>query len=182
MGYYQGDFYQGDYYQGDPFWGFLARAAKSAIGFGVRKIRGSPTAAGQATSAIMKVPGISGGTLEQAVERGRAIVVKHPVLSAAAAAGTVGLLQREFGGLAGRGAAVAPGAKGYHMSKPHGHKGPPPHMVRNRHMRVTNPRALRRALRRAHGFAKLAMRTIHLIHPKKKGKFGGFRKKRTRAV
>jgi hypothetical protein len=51
-------------------------------------------------------------------------------------------------------------------------------MVRNRHMRVTNPKALRRALRRAHGFAKLAMRTIHLVHPKKKGRFGGFKKHR----
>jgi hypothetical protein len=45
-------------------------------------------------------------------------------------------------------------------------------------MHVTNPRALRRALRRAHGFAKLAMRTIHLVHPKKKGRFGGFKKRR----
>jgi hypothetical protein len=43
---------------------------------------------------------------------------------------------------------------------------------------VTNPKALRRAIRRAHGFAKLAMRTIHLVHPQKKARFGGFRKRR----
>jgi hypothetical protein len=45
-------------------------------------------------------------------------------------------------------------------------------------MRVTNPKALRRAIRRTSGFAKLAMRTIHLVHPKKKARFGGFRRKR----
>ena len=45
-------------------------------------------------------------------------------------------------------------------------------------MRVTNPKALRRAIRRTSGFAKLAMRTIHLIHPKKHVRFGGFKKKR----
>ncbi len=45
-------------------------------------------------------------------------------------------------------------------------------------MNVTNVHALRRSLRRAHGFAKLAMRVIHLVHPKKKGRFGGFKKRR----
>jgi hypothetical protein len=45
-------------------------------------------------------------------------------------------------------------------------------------MNVTNSRALHRALRRAHGFAKLAMRTIHLIHPRKKVRFGGFKRRR----
>jgi len=45
-------------------------------------------------------------------------------------------------------------------------------------MNVCNPRALRKAIRRTHGFAKLAMRTIHLVHPKKKVRFGGFRKKK----
>jgi len=53
-------------------------------------------------------------------------------------------------------------------------------MVRNRHMRVTNPKALRRAIRRTHGFARLAMKTIHLVHPKKKARFGGFRRKRAK--
>jgi hypothetical protein len=53
-------------------------------------------------------------------------------------------------------------------------------VVRMRHhkrMNVCNPRALRRAIRRTHGFAKLAMRTIHLVHPKKKARFGGFRRR-----
>jgi hypothetical protein len=49
---------------------------------------------------------------------------------------------------------------------------------RHKRMNVCNPRALRKAIRRTHGFAKLAMKTIHLIHPKKKVRFGGFRKRR----
>jgi len=67
---------------------------------------------------------------------------------------------------------VAP--HGMHISHKTGH------MVRNRHMRVTNPKALRRAIRRTHGFARLAMKTIHLVHPKKKARFGGFRRKRAK--
>lgn len=50
---------------------------------------------------------------------------------------------------------------------------------RRRTMRVTNVKALRRALRRAEGFKKLAMHTIRLISPNLKGKkFGGFKKGR----
>jgi hypothetical protein len=45
-------------------------------------------------------------------------------------------------------------------------------------MNVCNPRALRRSIRRAHGFAKFAMKAIHLTMPKKKGRFGGFKKHR----
>jgi len=55
------------------------------------------------------------------------------------------------------------------------------HMVgmggKHRRMRVTNVKALRRAIRRTHGFAKLAMRTIHLVHPKKAVRFGGFKRR-----
>jgi hypothetical protein len=51
--------------------------------------------------------------------------------------------------------------------------------VKNRRMNVGNARALRHALRRARGFEKLAMRTIHLLHPRKGGRFAGF-KTRTR--
>jgi hypothetical protein len=50
--------------------------------------------------------------------------------------------------------------------------------VKNRRMNVTNPRALRRALSRARGFEKLAMRTIRILHPQKHGRFGGFKTRR----
>jgi hypothetical protein len=58
----------------------------------------------------------------------------------------------------------------------------PPHTVcvKNRSMNVGNTKALRRALRRAYGFEKLAMRTIHLLHPRRGGRFGGFKKTRSR--
>jgi hypothetical protein len=36
---------------------------------------------------------------------------------------------------------------------------------------------LRRAIRRTQGFAKLAMRTLHLVHPKRHYRFGGFKKR-----
>lgn len=48
------------------------------------------------------------------------------------------------------------------------------------HMQVTNTRALRRALRRAHGFARIAMKTIKIVNPRHKGRFGGWKKRRTR--
>lgn len=47
--------------------------------------------------------------------------------------------------------------------------------VKNRRLNVANPHALRRALRRARGFEKLAMRTIRILHPQKHGRFGGFK-------
>jgi len=51
---------------------------------------------------------------------------------------------------------------------------------RRRRMHPTNVKALRRALRRAYAFERLAMKVIHLTHPKKKGRFGGFRRPRKR--
>lgn len=50
--------------------------------------------------------------------------------------------------------------------------------VKNRRMNVGNTRALRHALRRARGFEKLAMRTIRILHPTKRGRFGGFKTRR----
>jgi hypothetical protein len=154
-------YYQGDYYRGG-FGSFFGGLAKKLVGFipGVGPI---------ASTAI--------GGVEALARRGAAskvgqAIIKHPVLSAAAAAGAV---SAAGGAALGRGIHPAlAGAVGHgmHMSRKTGK------MVRNRHMRVTNPRALRRALRRAHGFAKLAMKTIHLVHPRKKARFGGFRRRK----
>jgi hypothetical protein len=121
-----------------------------------------------AGSAIQRV-GAAGRAI---IQRGTAQIIKHPVLSAAGAAGVVGAAM----GAGGERLAMHPGAhmRGFHVSRKTGK------IVRNRHMNVCNPRALRRSLRRAHGFAKVAMRTIHLLHPKKKGRFGGFKKRRAK--
>jgi hypothetical protein len=112
------------------------------------------------------------------MERGKAAIIKHPVLSAAGAAGVVGAVVGAEGELMMMGGGCAP--KGFHKCKSkHGCKTGP--FVRNRHMNPCNPRALRRAIRRATRFTKLAMKTIHLVHPKKKGRFGGFRKRKRAA-
>src|SRR5207245_10771389 len=52
--------------------------------------------------------------------------------------------------------AMAGGMRGMHMSK--AHKGVAPHLVRNRRMHVTNPKAVRPAIRRSTAFAKPANR------------------------
>lgn len=39
-------------------------------------------------------------------------------------------------------------------------------MGRHRRMNPLNPRALRRALRRAQGFARFARKTMHFVHPR----------------
>lgn len=54
----------------------------------------------------------------------------------------------------GRGGTLVP--SGYHFAKDGSGR-----MVRNRRMNVANPRALRRAMRRASGFEKLARRAIN---------------------
>lgn len=165
MGYYMGDYYIGRPL-GDPGIGsFFGGLVKSAVGLipGVGPI---------ASKAI--------GLIGAAATKGRAIVkpvsgviMRHPVITAAGAAGTIGA-----GVLASRGArpAITPEGggimRGYHISRKTGK------MVRNRHMNVCNPRALRRSIRRAHGFAKFAMKAIHLTMPKKKGHFGGFKRRR----
>lgn len=160
--YYQGDFYQGDFYEGDPFWGafarlggrMIARGARGLFGRFKQRISGSPAAAGIAHTAIARIAGIP------IVRRAGAMVAKHPVLTAAGAAGTIGVLGgRRMAAAAAAGAGEMP-MRGFHISKRTGA------MVKNRRMRVTNPRALRRAIRRSVGFARLARRVLHFTSPR----------------
>jgi hypothetical protein len=164
MGYYAGDYFRPNIrragmYRGDPgFFSVLGGLAKKALGFipGVGPIVSGaldalPKLGRPAMTAIEKVPGAS------LVKKAGGFIAKHPVLSAA---GGAGVLAGAAGGLAGHLLTHGGGGK------------------RHKRMNVCNPRALRRAIRRTHGFAKLAMRTIHLVHPKKKAKFGGFKKRR----
>ena len=165
MGYYMGDYYAGS--RGDPgvgsfFRGLLSSAASMVPGVG-----------GAASRIISKVGGAATAGRSM-VKAAGGVIMKHPVLSAAGAAGVVGLAAG--GGAVSMMHPGGGGARGFHRCKSkHGCKHG--EWVRNRHMNVCNPRALRRAIRRTHGFAKLAMRTIHIVHPKKKGRFGGFKKK-----
>jgi len=160
------------YYSGDPgFFSFVGNLAKGALGM----LPGGSVA----TRAIETVSKVSrmGGLARRGMEITKGAIVKHPVLSAAGGAAAIGAAGLMGGRAMTSAAAMAmpgggPALQGFHWSRRSGK------MVRNRHMRVTNPKALRRALRRAHGFAKLAMKTIHLVHPRKKGRFGGFRKRK----
>jgi len=188
MSYYGGDFYRGDFYpgRGDPgIFGFLGGIAKKAVGFIPGVGPALSTALSMIPSGGSKATAAMANATSSLVRRGTAAVVAHPVISAAGAAGAAGLALGAGGAMmAAPGAMVAgAGRKGYHLSKARKVYGVvhPPHLVRNRRMNVCNPRALRRSIRRAHGFAKLAMKTIHIVHPKKKGRFGGFRRRRTRA-
>jgi len=147
------------YYTGDPgFFSIVKSLAGSALGL---------------------VPG--GGVVKQTLrtaggllKSGSGAIMKRPISAAGAAAG-VGLVAA---GAAGR-AGIFGRPAGKHPSARHLHALAMGLKRARPRMNVTNVHALRRSLRRAHGFAKLAMRVIHLVHPKKKGRFSGFKKRRT---
>jgi len=147
------------YYTGDPgFFSIVKSLAGSALGL----VPGG--------GAIQKVARTAGGLMQA----GRGAIMKRPLSAAGAAAGGAIVAA----GVAGR-AGVFGRAAGKHPSARH-LKALAMGLRRARpRMNVTNVHALRRSLRRAHGFAKLAMRVIHLVHPKKKAaSFGGFKKGR----
>lgn len=175
-----GDFYPVRGGRGDPGIGsFFKGLASTVAGFipGVgsvasKVIEALPIGGGAKSLAASGVP-----LTTRAISGVKSVVTKHPVLSAAAAAGVGGMAM----GAAGEhmvSAMMNGGAcpRGHHISKSR-HSKSFGKCVRNRRMRVTNPKALRRAIRRTSGFAKLAMRTIHLVHPRKKARFGGFKRK-----
>jgi len=165
VSYYRGDYYRGDYYRGDPgFLSFLGGAAKAIGGFipgvgplisagreALSKIGASKAIVKAAPTAVNRAVGVLGKL--------KTGVLKHPVLTGAGAAGVVG---------------ATAGAIGSRLLS---HGGG---MRKRRRMRATNTKALRRALRRAYAFERIAMKTIHLVHPRKKGRFGGFRKPKKR--
>jgi len=173
MSYYgmKGDYYAGDYYAGDP-------GIFSAIGSIVKKATGLFGRGREvALATVGKMPG--GARAGEILAQAKGAIVRHPVLTGAGGAAVAGVAGAVLARGGAGGSFGAPGMRGFHMSKPH--TGVPPHMVRNRRMHVTNPRALRRALRRAQGFAKLARRVLHFTSPRApKGRalFRARRKKR----
>jgi len=161
MSYYMGDYYRGDYYQGDPgFFSFLGGLAKKAVGLipGV-----GPIASALIPSAGSKMVKMAPGMALKKIGPIVTGIAKRPGVRA----GALGL----GAAAAGYGAARALSGGGRALTATG---------KRRRRMNVCNPRALRRSIRRTHGFAKLAMRTIHLVHPKKKVRFGGFKKRRAK--
>ncbi len=159
----------GDYYAGDPglvsFFtkaaGALVRGVGRLFGGG-RIITGVPTfperaAAAAGVAIARRAPGRVIQAGGQIIRAGGRAIARHPVLSAAGAAGAIGAI----GGAAGAGVGAEAPMRGFHISRRTGA------LVRNRRMRVTNPRALRRAIRRATGFARLARRVLYFTSPKR---------------
>jgi len=167
------------YYMGDPsFLGALFGAVKGYVSGGYvgavqGAIQGSHGHGTSAAAGAAETGGVYGPTrLGQAAgytgyAAGRAVraVGQHPYLSAAGASAAGGLVLAHH---RGRGGAVAV------------HPVTGQVMRRRRRMNVCNPRALRRAIRRARGFEKLALKSIRLVSPHrlKHRHFGGFKKSR----
>jgi hypothetical protein len=160
----------GDFYKGDPgFFGSLGKVFRGVAG----AVSGFIPGVGPiAQKVISRLPGGSGGILAKA---GGAII-KHPVLSAAGAAGVIGLGGVGVGRHMGMGAGgLAP--RGFHQCKSkHGCKSGA--FVRNRRMNPCNGRALRRAIRRAHAFERMAKHVIGFSSPRKPKGHMYFKRKR----
>jgi hypothetical protein len=170
MGYYQGDYYRGT--AGDPFLGGLFSKVFQ-IGKGLLG-GGGGSGPGGLIKAV-KMAGFPGGSLAKVGQKVVGLAKAHPVLTGAGAAGIIGAMgagaERElFGGGGGR-------MRGFHPCKSkHGCKSGA--MVRNRHMNPCNPRALRRAIRRAHSFERLAKHVIGFSSPRKPKGHMYFKKRR----
>lgn len=198
--YYRGDYYRGDYYRGDPF----ALPLIGAIG----KVAGK-VLPGLARAAHKGVKLITGATKSPAgraiaTAAGTAAVVAPMISPPAIPASMPPSMMPDvpgYGQLPGTGVQIGtpgkwlpggapavtysgPGGvvpRGYHINKAAMKNKPFKRLlVKNQRMNVTNPRALRRAIRRGQGFMKLARRIISFYSPKApKGKmYFGKRKRR----
>lgn len=162
MGYYQGDLYRGDFFGAVGKIFSAARRVASPVFSALGGVLSRPSAA--ATSAIAATARETGAIARTV----GSAVARRPVLAAAgAAAGAAGIAEM---------VARKPGAK-MTVSKTGAVA-----FRKRRRMHATNPKALRRALRRAYAFERVAMRTIHLLHPRKRARFGGFRRHRRKAA
>lgn len=153
-------YYQGDFYRGDPgFFSTLLNVGKGILG----AVTGIPMPGGaKVLPAALPAASSVGTKLGAIVKAGKAGIVKHPVLSAAAAAGTIGAVG---GGLAGRA-----------MARPR--VGSTGGFRKRRRMNPCNGRALRRAIRRAHAFERIAKRVIGFSSPRKPKGHMYFKRKR----
>lgn len=132
MAYYggRGDYYRGDYYRGDPLFGALIGALP-----GIVRVGKSLLGVGSKVKPILKGVGAAAGGAATAVTIGGAVKsTMPPPPGQIKRPGVRGTIQRALPG----------GQTGY---------------MKRRRLNPTNPKALRRALRRVSGFAKLAQRT-----------------------
>jgi hypothetical protein len=183
--YYRGDnYYRGDYYRAGDFLG-IGSALKSVAKFAYNTIVPAPVRAAVSAVGAVVHPSLPAPktmaltTAAPASQFGLINVggqgVQSGILNIAGAGPSPGMLTA--------GLPTAPGMKGYHLNRetyetrgggtsrwggsgnlqihPKGTV-----LVKNRRMNVGNARALKRALRRAGGFARLARRVMSFTHPR----------------
>src|SRR5438105_10924994 len=115
MGYYMGDFYRG--YRGDPgFFSFLGGLAKKAVGF-IPGVGPALSAGIGAIGSLKKGSAMVKAVAAPMVTRGVGAITRHPVLSAAGAAGAV-MTAAGAAHMVHRGSSAAAG-----MAAPGGHLG-----------------------------------------------------------
>jgi len=150
MGYYQrGDYYRGDYYRGDPFLGALVGRAASALGVGKIVGKAGRWLAGKITPGTVKAgAGIAATT---------AAAAAVPYILPSGGAG--GRMPVNIGPLGIDPGSALPGGQPLFTW---GRK-------KYRRMNPLNPRALKRALRRAEGFEKFARRTVNALYKTSEG-------------
>lgn len=149
MPYYRGDYVGGksNYYRGDPFLGAIIGSAARSIGLGGLAAKAGRWVAGRITGSAVKKAAI-----------GTAAGAALPVLMGGVSRAT-GTQPIQLGPLG-----IDPGSM-----FPGGEPGITWGRRRSRRMNPLNPKALRRALRRAEAFEKFAKRTVNALHsgPKK---------------
>lgn len=180
MGYYGPSFYSPELNRGLPkgdpgFLSFFGKAIK-----GVGSVLGGVLPGGglisKATSMAGSAISAAGRSKAGTIAKGAITVAKsHPVLTAAGGAAAVGALGAGVGMMHAPAPAGGMTIRGGMGGRINPRTGLP---MRRRHMRVTNVRALHRALRRAEGFERLAKRVLHVTSPHKRHVFKGFRKRR----
>ena len=208
MGYYRGDHYRmgrmGDYYRGDPgFFSFLGNALKGVVKVasgivGVPNLFGGGGGGGPALPAppvrpLLPPPGgMSIYSMPSSQDTGVTCPAGTRCVGASSDGMCLGSCVQMTGGLP----TGLPGGAcmtGFHLNKSRyvtrggGTSKYPPALllhekhstcVKTRRLNVGNARALRRALRRARGFAKLAHKVLRATHQYKgKGFSRGHRRK-----
>ena len=143
MGYYmRGDYYRGDYYRGDPFLGGLIGAAARSVGAGAIVAKAGRWLLGKVGG--MTAAGAAKTAAKVAVgAAGTAVVAK-------------GLPKINIGPLTVDPGSALPGGEPLFQWGRGG--------KRYRRMNPLNPKALKRALRRAEGFEKFAKSTVNALY------------------
>lgn len=141
MGYYmRGDYYRGDYYRGDPFLGALIGSVARSVGLGSVASKAAKWVGGKLLGTTAKQAATGALTAAGAVATGVTLAGAIPKIN-------VGTVSVDPGSL-------LPGGKPFVTW---GRK-------KYRRLNPLNPKALKRALRRAEGFEKFAKRTVNALY------------------